>query len=232
MELCIDTSTRYASVVISHQGDPQWETCWFSKRNHTVELAPTIQMLLGKAGASPSDLEAVFLAVGPGGFSALRVGMSAAKGMAEGLDIPLVGVGTLELEAFPYAETGRSLYPLLDVGRGEVAWAVYRQDDGEWRQVRAPEIASPEVVVAGASPEAMYCGEGAWTHKDLLRERADPSALVLAVPPPTRRCQALARLGFLRLAEGAGADRDRLQPMYLRRPSITPRSPKRAKTGL
>lgn len=232
MELCIDTSTRYASVAISHQGEPQWETTWFSKRNHTVELAPTIQTLLGKAGASPSNLDAVFLAVGPGGFSALRVGMSAAKGLAEGLDIPLVGVGTLELEAYLYAETGRSLYPLLDVGRGEVAWAVYRGDGGSWRQVRGPEIASPEEVVAAASPEAVYCGEGAWAHRDLLRERAGPSALVLAVPPPTRRCLALARLGFLRLTVGAGADRDQLQPMYLRRPSITMRSRKRATTGL
>ena len=67
MELCIDTSTRYAGVAISHQGEPQWETSWFSKRNHTVELAPTIQMLLGKAGASLSALEAVFLAVGRAG---------------------------------------------------------------------------------------------------------------------------------------------------------------------
>ena len=232
MELCIDTSTRYASVAVSHQGEPLWETCWFSKRNHTVELAPAIQVLLGQAGASLSDIEAIFLAVGPGGFSALRVGMSAAKGLAEGLDIPLVGVGTLELEAFPYAETGRSLYPLLDVGRGEVAWAVYREDEGSWRQVHGPEIASPEEVVAGALPGAVFCGEGAWTHRDLLRERADSSALVLAVPPPTRRGQALARLGFLRLTEGAGADRDQLQPMYLRRPSITMRSPRRAKTRL
>ena len=158
--------------------------------------------------------------------------MSAAKGMAEGLDIPLVGVGTLELEAFPYAETGRSLYPMLDVGRGEVAWAAYLQDGGGWRQVHAPEVSSPEEVVAGAPPEAVYCGEGVWTHRDLLRERADRSALVLAVPPPTRRCHALARLGFLRLTEGAGADRDQLQPMYLRRPSITMRSAKRATTGL
>ena len=230
MELCIDTSTRYAGVVISHEGEPQWETSWVSRRNHTVELMPAIQTLLGKAGASPGDLDAVFLAVGPGGFSALRVGMSAAKGMAEGLDIPLVGVGTLELEAFPYAETGRSLYPLLDVGRGEVAWAVYGEDGGDWRQVRGPEIASPEEVVAAASPGAVYCGEAAWTHKRLLRERADPSSLVLAVPPPTRRCLALARLGFRRLTEGAGADRDQLQPMYLRRPSITLRSASRAKT--
>ena len=230
MELCIDTSTRYAGVVISHEGEPQWATSWLSRRNHTVELMPAIQTLLGKAGASPGDLDAIFLAVGPGGFSALRVGMSAAKGMAEGLDLPLVGVGTLELEAFPYAETGRSLYPLLDVGRGEVAWAVYRDDGGGWRQVRGPEIASPEDVAAAASPGAVYCGEGAWTHRDLLRERADPSAMVLAVPPPTHRCLALARLGFRRLTEGAGAGRDHLQPMYLRRPSITLRTKGRTKT--
>ena len=232
MELCIDTSTRYAGVVIAHQGEPQWETSWVSKRNHTVELAPTIQALLGKAGASPSDVDAVFLAVGPGGFSALRVGMSAAKGIAEGLDIPLVGVGTLELEAFLYAETGLSLYPLLDVGRGEVAWAVYGDDGGGWRQVRGPEIATPEEVVSAAPPGAAYCGEAAWTHRELLRERADSSALVLAVPPPTHRCLALARLGYRRLTEGAGADRDRLQPLYLRRPSITLRSARGAKTGL
>ena len=57
------------------------------------------------------------MALGPGGFSALRVGISVAKGLALPLDIPLVGVGTLEMEAYPYAGAGIPVCPLLEAGR-------------------------------------------------------------------------------------------------------------------
>jgi len=102
MELSIDTSTRYASVAISREGETIAELTWRSERNHSVELVPAIREVIARVGIETRDLNAIFIAKGPGGFSALRVGMSTAKAMAVSLEIPLVAVGTLDVEVAPY----------------------------------------------------------------------------------------------------------------------------------
>ena len=91
MELCIDTSTRYASVSCSDKGELLQELTWRSQRNHSVELAPAVETLLARQKVSVKDLEAVFVAKGPGAFSALRVGMSLAKSLSVGAEIPRSG---------------------------------------------------------------------------------------------------------------------------------------------
>ena len=222
MELAIDTSTRYAAVGLSQGGEPLAELTWRSERNHTMELMPSVQRLLAGAGVQVRDLGAVFTAIGPGGFSALRVGMSTAKGMAEALDIPLVGVGTLEVEAFPYADTGRPVCPILEAGRSEVAWGLFQQEEDCWRRLRPGQITSVEELCAELPAGAILCGEGLWTARPRLLPDALERAVVIALPPPTRRASVLARLGAQRLAEGRVDDRASLQPLYLRSPSITP----------
>lgn len=120
MELAIDTSTRYASICLSSHGESVVELTWRSGRNHSVELVPSIRQLLKRVDLSPRDLEAIFIASGPGGFSALRVGMSAAKAMAMSLDVPLVSVGTLDVEAQPYLALGSPVFALVGAGRSRL----------------------------------------------------------------------------------------------------------------
>jgi tRNA threonylcarbamoyladenosine biosynthesis protein TsaB len=226
MELAVDTSTRYASVALSREGEVLWAFAWRSAQNHTAELAPAVAALLARAGARLSDLSALIVACGPGGFSALRVGMGFVKGLAAGLDVPVAAVRTLEVEAYPYRSMGRPVCPLLDMGRGEVAWALYQEEDGSWRQGRPESIASLEELLAAVPKEALFCGEGAGAHAKELRPRLPREALWAAEPSPTRRPSALASLGFLRLSTGGGDDLAALQPLYLRRPSISqPRRP-------
>ena len=117
MELTIDTSTRYAAVGLSAGGETLRELTWRSERNHSVELAPAIREVMSQAGVSMADLEAVFVARGPGAFSALRVGMSLAKAIASARRLPLVAVGTLEVEAQPYAGLGYPVLAVVDAGR-------------------------------------------------------------------------------------------------------------------
>ena len=229
MELAIDTSTRYAAVALSREGEPVAELSWRSEQNHTVELMPSVQRLLEGAGAKVQDLTAVFVAIGPGGFSALRVGMSAAKGMAEALDVPMVGVGSLEVEAFPYAATGRPVCPILEMGRGEVAWALFHEAEGCWRCLKEPEIASLEELGRGIPAGAVLCGEGLWAVRSRLPVEVTEVADLIAMPPPTRRATTLARLGASRLAAGRHDDRASLQPLYLRPPSITMRKGEEAR---
>ena len=87
MELAIDTSTRHATVGLSREGNTIAELAWRSERNHSVELVPSIQRLMAHARTEMHALSAIYLAIGPGAFSALRVGMSTAIAMATPMNI-------------------------------------------------------------------------------------------------------------------------------------------------
>ena len=155
MELSIDTSTRYAGAGLSEEGRLLAEYSWVSRQNHSVELLPAIDHLLKTNGATPKDLTCVFVAIGPGGFSALRVGLSTAKGLAVSLGIPLVALNTLKIEADPFRSLGLPVCAALDAGRNEVAAAVYTEEDGVLKTARDAWIAAPEEVcssIEGASP--------------------------------------------------------------------------------
>ena len=127
MELCVDTSTRYAVVGLSDQGETVAELAWRSGRNHSVELVPAIRLLMSRAAIRMDQLEAVFVARGPGGFSAVRVGMSTAKALTAALDIPLVAVGTLDIEAQPYLGLSRPICALVPAGRNRVYVGRYNE---------------------------------------------------------------------------------------------------------
>ncbi|MCY4623825.1 MAG: tRNA (adenosine(37)-N6)-threonylcarbamoyltransferase complex dimerization subunit type 1 TsaB [Chloroflexi bacterium] len=221
MELCIDTATRYAGVALSVDGVVIAETSWHSRNNHTAELAPTVLKLLKDAGADAKQITGIAAIIGPGGFSALRVGLGFAKGMAESLDIPIAPVSALEVEAARHfkAEPG-PLLPLLEVGRDRVAWCVYQHDGDGWRRTTEERVTTVAEMVEAALPDAVYCGEGAWHTADRLRELA-PDERVIALEPPTRSPAVLAALGHAALASGGAPDRQTLEPNYLRPPSIT-----------
>jgi tRNA threonylcarbamoyladenosine biosynthesis protein TsaB len=76
MELAIDTSTDFCSIGLSHRGEIVAELTWHTRQNHTVELVPNIDRLFKQTDTSSGDLEAIFLARGPGSFS-LFIGYTA-----------------------------------------------------------------------------------------------------------------------------------------------------------
>ena len=128
MELCIDTSTRYASVAVSMDGAIAAQLSWRSARNHSVELVEALRLVMERSRVAMDDLDAVFVARGPGGFSALRVGISFAKSLAMATGAPLVGVGTLDAEALPYLESGRPVCAAIEAGRRALYVGLYDQE--------------------------------------------------------------------------------------------------------
>ena len=227
MLLAIDTSTAYGGVMMWEKGRPVYSVNWRSAYNHTKRLMPEIRRALREAGIVPRELEGIAVALGPGGFSALRVGISAAKGLALPWGIPLVGVGTLEAEAFPYAETGNLVCPLLNIGRRDMAWARYQRDADGWRKICDEEITPNAELVDVLPADAVICGEGVLTAEPLLREGEGRFNRAMEYPGPSLRLWALARLAATRLERGESDDAQSLQPLYLRRPSITPPNPPR-----
>ena len=227
MELSIDTSTRYAAVGLSRDGKLLAEYSWVSRQNHSVELLPAIDYMLKSNGATPRDLTCAFIAIGPGGFSALRVGLSTAKGLAIPLGIPLVAVNTLEIEAEPYCGQGLPVCAVLDAGRSEVSAAMYAEADGLWQTVRDARVLAPEELCSEIEGPTLFCGEALPLVAETLQEHLGDKALLADQTPPTRSPATLARMGHERFTRGDLADVSTLEPFYLRKPSISePRRPR------
>ena len=225
MELAVDTSTDYCSVGLSQNGVIIAELTWHSKQNHTVELAPTIDRLFNQTNSNLQSLEAIFVARGPGSFNGLRVGMSTAKGLAFALDIPLVGIGTLEVEAYPFAFTKLPIRPIHNAGRGEIATAVYQLKD-TWRCLTPEHITTVEVLCQQTKRKTIFCGEIPEPVIEELKKKLEKYAIIPEAEARLRHAGYLAALGWQRLAGGQSDDAASLQPLYLRQPPITLRKVK------
>ena len=230
MLLAIDTSTRYAGVALWLDGRVLAAHCWYSPRNHTSELMPSVRELLRRCGTHLKEMEGIAVALGPGGFSALRVGISTAKGLAMPKSTPLMGVGTLEMEAYPFAGMGLPVCALLDSGREEVATATFANAAGSWTRLKGERVCSLEEMVGSIAEPTILCGEGVPGRSAQLRRALGSNGLVVGLHSPAGRLGALAELGSERLQRGEVDAMEALHPMYLRRPSIgAPKSPQRIK---
>ena len=217
MELQIDTSTRYASVGLSIEGKSLVDIAWRSERNHSVELVPAINRAFDQAGARIADLNAVFTASGPGAFSALRVGMSTAKAIASTRGIPLVTVGTLDVEIQPFRGLDLPICAMASAGRNRlyVGRTVVEGSDEI-----ATEVQAVDEFLDHVSDGILYCGEAVLELADQMESRVGASALVIRSVPPTRRASTTAYIGYQKLVRGETVDPSSAEPTYLRSSQI------------
>ncbi|MCH7952574.1 MAG: tRNA (adenosine(37)-N6)-threonylcarbamoyltransferase complex dimerization subunit type 1 TsaB [Chloroflexi bacterium] len=218
-ELSIDTASSLASVALSRGGEVVAESTWRCQRNHSVELLPAIERLLANVSESPGDLTAVFVSVGPGMYTGLRVGVATAQGLARASNIPLVGVGRLELDAYPHASFAGDVVAVHRAGRGDLGWATYR--DGPWRELAPPHLTKPDELADSLRQRTLLTGEIDEELTALLAERAGNRAEI-AEPTSQGRAVALAELGHARLEAGTAREPALVAPLYLRPPAIGP----------
>ena len=223
MLLAIDTSTDTASLALVQDGEVLAELTWRCGQNHTVELLPRLAHLLSQANLNLKSTSGIIIARGPGSFNGLRVGVSTAKGLAFSLGIPIVGIGTLEVEAYQYAETGLPICPIFNAGRGEIATAIYQKKGNKWRQLVAEHITTVDTLCSLITTKTVFCGEFIPTIATQLRKRLKQKAVILSSAALFRRASFLAELGLRRLKAGDYDNPASLQPIYLRRPPITTR---------
>jgi tRNA threonylcarbamoyladenosine biosynthesis protein TsaB len=225
MELAIDTSTDSCSIGLSQQGETIAELTWHSGQSHTVELVPNIVSLLNHNETGPQSLTAVFVAKGPGSFNGLRVGISTAKGLALALNIPLVGISTLEIEAYPFAFTKLPTCPIHNAGRGEIATALYQQTDG-WHCLTEEHITTVDSLCRQIKRKTLFCGEIPASVIERLQQKLSTRAIIPDAAARLRHASFLTALGWQRLNRGDIDNPATLQPLYLRQPPITQRKVK------
>ncbi len=221
MELAIDTSNEIASAAVAQKGRPIAEVTWRAGYNHTATLLDNVVHILRCARGTLRDVDTLVVAKGPGSFNGVRVAISCCKGLSMALGIPLVGVGTLEVEAFPYADTLLPICPVMEAGKGDLATALFHLRNGEWQRLREERIRTLEELVSETADTTLFCGNISRELHLQLTESLGHKARVVHSPAGVRRAGYLAQLGWMRIQRGELDQLGSLQPLYLKRPSIT-----------
>lgn len=213
MLLAIDTSTPQIGVALYDGARVLAEHLWVSPARHTVELAPMVEQMLRQTGASISALTGLGIAIGPGSFTSLRVGLSFGKGLAMSRNLPLVGIPTLDVVAAPVARDSRPLACLLPAGRGRLALGWYHAHETGWQASSDPHITTAEALSAAITQETLVAGDLTAAERSMLQN--NPLLRLVSPALSTRRPGVLAELAWKRLQAGESDDLHRLAPRYL-----------------
>ncbi len=128
--LAMDTSTLVMGVAVLNETRLLGEVITNQKKNHSVRLMPTVDSLLRSLEVSPGDLQMIAVAIGPGSYTGVRIGVTTAKMMAWALELPLVGVSTLMGMAASLGPVDGWICPLIDARRGRVYTGLYYWEKG------------------------------------------------------------------------------------------------------
>ncbi len=242
--LALDTSSRQASVALCDEYTLYGEYTWQIGNNHSVELLDRVRLLVAERGESMQVIDAVAVATGPGSFNGVRVAVAAAKAFAFALQKPLVGVSTLEIIAAQQRQWRGLVCSILEAGRSDLYAACYIFDElnnnGEItyhvRQLSDYLILPPQRLISYLKdhvnlwvgepgerqlPPFLFCGELSEATRQVLYAQMPGRSLFASNLQAIRHASLLAQLALQRLYEGRVDDPMLLEPLYLRRPSIT-----------
>ncbi len=214
MLLAIDTSTRMVGIALYDGVQVVSESLWTSRDYHTVELAPAVAEMLARAGINAAGLQGLAVALGPGSFTGLRIGLALAKGLALTQRLPLVGVPSLDFLAAAQPVQDLPLAAVLRAGRGRLAVGWYFPSAGGWQPGGRLEVLTAAELNAAISRVTLVCGELDEEERRLLaRKRKN---VRLASPAQcARRPGFLAEIGWQRLQSGQVDAPETLAPIYL-----------------
>jgi tRNA threonylcarbamoyl adenosine modification protein YeaZ len=221
MQLAIDTSTDTASLALVEDRRILAELTWRCGLNHTVQLLPNLNYLLEQNSTSLGTVDCVIVASGPGSYNGLRAGISTARGLAFSLGVPVIGISTLEVEAYQHAHTGLPVCAMLNAGREEIATATYKMEKGNWLRLEEEHLITLDSLLSQVTAKTLFCGEYAGSVSDEITGKLGEKAVIASPAAGLRRAGFLAELGLKRMDKNDFDNPKTLQPHYFRGPSIT-----------
>lgn len=218
--LCIETGTDICSVGLSRDGELISLRESDEGRDHAKRVGVFVDELLRENGVAPDELDAIAVGMGPGSYTGLRIGVSFAKGMCYGLQIPLVAVGSLDALAAVAIEDNEAgildvenwddaiLCPMVDARRMEVYTRLFNAQGEPVSEVSAEIVTEESFAEWRKEKQLVIFGNGAAKCCEVL-----PDATYINITPSAR---GLARLAEQRLQEGKTEDIAYFEPFYLK----------------
>ena|SRR5687767_3661846 len=213
MLLAVDTSTAQVGLALYDGAQVISEYAWRSSQRHTVELAPAISELLTCCGLTMDDVRALGVALGPGSFTSLRVGLSLVKGLALSRHLPLVGVPTLDILAAAQPASKLPLAVVIQAGRGRYALGWYKNSRKGWQASGPARVVTIKALLDEIMNPSIVCGE--LTSEDRHKLEENKNVHLASPAQSVRRPAVLAELAWTRWQAGEVDDEATLAPIYL-----------------
>ncbi len=213
MLLAVDTSTAQVGLALYDGAQVIGEYAWRSSQRHTVELAPAVAELLARCGMTMENVQALGVALGPGSFTSLRVGLALVKGLAVSRHIPVVGIPTFDILANAQAASKLPLAVAIQAGRGRFALGWYKHSRNGWQAQGEARVVTVETLKAEVQSPSIVCGE--FTSEDRQKLESNSNVHLTTPSQSLRRPAVLAELAWKRWQAGETDDEASLAPIYL-----------------
>ncbi|MBI9048056.1 MAG: tRNA (adenosine(37)-N6)-threonylcarbamoyltransferase complex dimerization subunit type 1 TsaB [Anaerolineaceae bacterium] len=215
MLLAVDTSTKMIGLALMDGQQIIAQSSWYSKNHHTVELSPAIERILQQCDISAEDLSCLAVALGPGSFTGLRIGLAVVKGLSLALGIPVIGVPTLEIYTHAQKPEGDlQLATLLQAGRSKYAFQWYQAERKGWKATSEIFVLASDEICEILQQPCIVCGELTTEDRELIRSECKQTHLVSAAAS-YRYPTYLAEIAYKRWKKGERCDVNDLAPIYL-----------------
>jgi tRNA threonylcarbamoyladenosine biosynthesis protein TsaB len=214
--LALDTATRSCSVAVAIDDQPVSEVSALSKRTHSVHIMGMIREALALAELGLSEIDGFAVAIGPGSFTGLRIGISTAKGLAFAAGKPCVGVSSLEALASVCLPCPDRICVLMDARKGDVYTAVYQDAGGRLERVGEERVVPPEIILRTIASPHLFVGEAAALYEEKIRMIVAENARWAPRDRHFPKASTVAWLAREPLAQATADGVDRLVPRYLR----------------
>jgi tRNA threonylcarbamoyladenosine biosynthesis protein TsaB len=223
--LALDTSTLTGSIALidaPNTGEDASEKILAEETlriesTHSEKLMPSLERLLREFGLSARDLNGIAIALGPGSFTGLRIGVATVKGLAYAAGIPAVGVPTLDALAQNVLFAPGQVCVLLDARKKEVYASLFRGNGSALKKITPDWVLPPEELCSRITEETLFIGNGCEVYGGVIRGRLGPLARFAPPAFSLPRAAHVARLSIPKFHNGEVLDLFSFIPIYIRR---------------
>ncbi len=214
--LGIETATMTGSIALMEEDRLISEYTLNMKTTHSSRLMPALDVILKDSLLDKKDIDGIAISIGPGSFTGLRIGLATAKGLALGLNKPLIGIPTLDALAHNVPYASYQVCPILDAKKKEIYTCLFRYENDILVRKSPYQVISPLNLIENIHEKTIFLGDGISAYGDILKERLGELAIFAPQSQRLPRASVIAELGMEKLRSGETMDIFFSEPLYVR----------------
>ena len=214
--LAMDTSSSNATVALADNGKLTAEYTISSERAHSQIIMPMAEDILSGAHVSVKDIDVFAVALGPGSFTGLRIGIAAMKTLASTLDKKIIGISSLDCVAESFAYGDKYIGPIFDARRNDVYNAIYDCSGKKIVQDRCCDF--DELLIEMSDKNVIFAGDAIYKYKNKIESFEKHNWCIAPLNLSTQRASSVASLAYKRALNNDFDNIMSVAPIYLRLP--------------
>lgn len=218
--LAIDASGIAGSVAYIKDGKLAGEYYICDKLTHSQTIMPMLEDMKELLNINLEEVDAVAVTSGPGSFTGLRIGVTAAKALALALEVPIIGVPTLDVMAHAMVYTEYLICPIMDARRNQVYTALYQWEENTLNRLTehmAVDIEEYVTKLGERKEKIIFLGDGVGVYENMIREKLQDKVVFAPSFCNLQHASVLADVATKLYEAGKAEDPSLFVPMYLRK---------------